>query len=116
MQPAAWNHPFVAAHPFVVLWTIDVTPLAVTALFSGWIVGLMIKPHRSVLIVLASIVFVGLATRSLMAANAMLDNQRHIPLHYFGLMIATETLLVTSLVIVGGLRNNTLRSRRTNHA
>ena len=116
MQPAAWNYSFVAAHPFVMLWTIDVTPLAVAAVFSGWIVGLMIKPHRSVLIVLASIAFVGLATRSLMAAKAMLENQRHIPFPYFGLMVVTETLLVTILVIVVGLRSNTLRSRRTNHA
>ena len=116
MQPAAWNYPFVAAHPFVVLWTIDVTPLAGAALFSGWIVGLMFRPHRSLLIVLASIVFVGLATRSVMAAKAVLDNQRHIPLHNFGLMIVAETALVTILVIVGGLRSNALRSRRINDA
>lgn len=110
MQPAAWNYPFLAAHPFFALWTIDVTPLAVAALFSGWIVGLMIKPHRSVLIVLASCVFVGLATRSVMAAKALFANQRHIPLHYFALMIVAETLLVTILVIVAGLRSKTLRS------
>jgi hypothetical protein len=100
VQPAAWNYPFVAAHPFIALWTIDVTPLAVAALLSGWIVGLMLKPHQGVLSVLASLLFVGLATRSVMAAIALFDNPKHIPLHYFVLMIGTEILLLTILVIV----------------
>jgi len=116
MQPAAWSYPVVAAHPFIVLWTIDVTPLAIAALLSGWLFGLMIRPPRGVLIVLASLVFVGLATRSLMAVIALFDNQKHIPLHYFALFVVTETVLVTMLVVVGGLRRDTLRSRWMNHA
>jgi len=116
MQPAAWSCPVIAVHPFIVLWTIDVTPLAIAALLSGWLFGLIIRPHRGVLIVLAWTAFLCLlADRFLIAAQALFSNQRHIPLGYFAVFIGTETLLTTLLVIVGGLHGNTVLPRQISH-
>jgi hypothetical protein len=114
MQPAAWSYPIIAAHPFIVSWTISVTPLALIAVLTGWLVGLVIQ-SRGVLIALAGVACVSLlADSSVIAAEALFGSQKHMPVRYFPLFFGTMTLLPTLLVIVGGLHGSFL-SRQISH-
>jgi hypothetical protein len=114
MQPAAWSYPIIAAHPFIVSWTISVTPFALIAFLTGWLVGLLIQ-SRGVLITLAGVAYVSLlADSSVIAAEALFGSQKHMPVRYFPLFFGTMTLLPTLLVIVGGLHGSFL-SRQISH-
>lgn len=106
IQPAAWSHPLLARHGLIVLWMTDVAPFAVTALLSGWVIGRVNRTGRGLVLLFASVVFLGLLWRwGMVVVRVMFVAipRRHLPLRYLLLFVAAQIVLPPLLALLGGV-------------
>jgi len=105
LQPAAWSHPLLARHGLIVLWMTDVAPFATAALFSGWVIGRVKQEGPGLVLLFASVVFLGLLWRWGMVAVRVIfvAVPRHIPLSYLLLFVSGQIVLPPVLALLGGV-------------
>jgi hypothetical protein len=105
LQPLAWQQPFVAAHPFVVLWIADVVPFAVTIVIGSCLMGRFSRSLPALKIVFSSAVFVSLLSFwTMQMVWALSRPGRHWPLPYMVAFAGGQVLFPALLAVVTAVR------------
>jgi hypothetical protein len=109
LQPAAWSHPLLARHGLIVLWITDVAPFAAAALFSGWVIGRVKQEGPGLVLLFASVVFLGLLWRWGMVAVRVIFvavPRQHLSLPYLLLFVAAQIVLPPLLALLAAIRSD----------
>ena len=106
IQPAAWEHPFVAAHGLIWMWMNDVAPLAIAAIIGGAIVGRAFRRSRDLLTLFAVSVLGSVSIQWTIAVAHALSSRRHMPLVNLVLFAATQAAVPSMLALWAGSRRS----------
>ena len=104
IQPAAWEHPFVAAHGLIWMWMSDVSPLAMAATIGGWIVGRAFRFNGDLLTLFAVSVLCSVSIQWTIAVAHAFSSSRHMPLVNLVLFATTQAAVPSMLALWAGSR------------